>query len=240
MPGETIEITPPPDGDVEITPKLHIGNRFSNDIGLDIDLKGVFEAFAVNLSIFGKTLLNLGPLLQHTMTFGEFDLGTVFDRTFDLPTQEQTLESFTIGSSQPAPAGFAVNPLLVGSQPGANGGAFSPSGEYGGDGEAGTSEDPLVTAPSVTFTPNQIQAVEDPLVFVAVPLLDVADGTLYTEMQVDCGRQYAEIHRSLSRWRSSTNPCCQRATRWTSNAACCSMRAPGQPGFDWRTSTSPT
>jgi len=143
-PGDTIEIDS--GGEVvTVTPSLYLGNRFTNDIGLDVALEGFFEAFTVGLSLFGKSLLNIGPLLTHETTFGKFDLGPVFDRTFDLETVEQTLEPFVIG---------------------------------------GTSQDPLLAVDAVTFTPTEVQDVVDPLVFVAVPLLE-PDGTLYTEVQVD-------------------------------------------------------
>ena len=104
VPGDTIEIdsggTP-----VQVTPRLHLGNRFTNDIGLDVDLQGYFEAFSIGISLFNQNLLNLGPLLTHQMKFGEFDLGSVFDRTFDLETVEQTLEPFIVGGSQQSNGG---------------------------------------------------------------------------------------------------------------------------------------
>ena len=67
---------------------------------MDVDLQGYFEAFSIGISLFNKNLLNLGPLFTHQMKFGEFDLGSVFDRTFDLETVEQTLEPFIVGGSQ--------------------------------------------------------------------------------------------------------------------------------------------
>jgi hypothetical protein len=182
-PGDSIEIDSG-GSEISVTPRLHLGNRFTNDIGLDVDLKGIFEAFSLNLSLFNKPLINVGPLLTHETTFAEFNLGSVFDRTFDLQTAEQTLGSFTLGGSPQAVAGFAANPLLVSPLLAADGGAGFAQERVAADGESGTAQNPLRVANVVTFIPNQVQSVADPLVFVAVPLLE-ADGTLYTEVQVD-------------------------------------------------------
>jgi hypothetical protein len=177
-PGDTIEILPT-SGEVTVTPYLQMGNRFTNQLGLDIDLGGVLEAFALNLSLFGKTLIDVGPLLRLESSFGEFDLGKVFDKTFELETTGQTLEPFIIGASQPV-AGLASNPLLVTPGAAGDGGA---SALFDVAADSGSSGDPLLADLNVTFTPNQVQAGSDAVIFVAAPLLD-ADGTLYTEIQV--------------------------------------------------------
>lgn len=81
---------------IDVTPTLAMDARFTNDIGLDIDLEGVFEAFALRLSAFGFNIIDLGPLIKHKHTISTFDLGSVFTRTFDLDQQSTTLDTFTL------------------------------------------------------------------------------------------------------------------------------------------------
>ncbi|MEQ8846794.1 choice-of-anchor Q domain-containing protein [Botrimarina sp.] len=79
-----------------VMPSMTLDARFSNDIGLDIDLDGVFEAFALSLSAFGVSIVDIGPLIRHAHTLASFDAGSVFDRTFDLGQATVPLRPFTL------------------------------------------------------------------------------------------------------------------------------------------------
>jgi hypothetical protein len=81
---------------VVVMPTLTIGSRFSNDIGLDMDLDGAFKAFGLSLSAFGVDLVDIGPLLKHNHTLHTFDLGSVFNESFDLGTETISLAPFTL------------------------------------------------------------------------------------------------------------------------------------------------
>ncbi|MCB1512949.1 MAG: hypothetical protein KDJ36_18800, partial [Hyphomicrobiaceae bacterium] len=59
-------------------------------------MDGVFEAFAVSLSAFGASIVDVGPLIRHAHTLVDFDLGSVFKRTFDLSEQQVPLASFLL------------------------------------------------------------------------------------------------------------------------------------------------
>ena len=81
---------------IDVSPTLTMNARFSNDIGLDIDLEGLFQAFAFNLSAFGADIIDIGPLLKFKNTLATFDIGSVFQRTFDLLAQPTKLDKFTL------------------------------------------------------------------------------------------------------------------------------------------------
>jgi hypothetical protein len=99
-PGEQLTIMPPDGDDLEVTPKVKLSNRFTNDIGLDIDLDGIFEALSFSLSAFGSTLIDAGPLIgPHRNDLAEYDFGSVFKTTFDLSTVEDVLETFVIDTA---------------------------------------------------------------------------------------------------------------------------------------------
>ncbi|MCA9063800.1 MAG: hypothetical protein KDA96_12095, partial [Planctomycetaceae bacterium] len=81
---------------IVVQPSLTVGARFSNDIGLDVDLDGSFSALGLTLSALGEELVSVGPLLRHQHTLHTFDIGSVFNKAFDLGTQSLTLNRFTL------------------------------------------------------------------------------------------------------------------------------------------------
>ena len=82
----------------QVYPTLKVGNRFHNDIGLDINVKGVLEILKLTLEAFGKDF-GLGPLLRNEHNIGSFDLGSIFDRTFDLNSPLVGLPEFRLGTT---------------------------------------------------------------------------------------------------------------------------------------------
>ena len=81
---------------IRVQPTMNFEARFSNDIGLDLDLDGTFEAFGMSLSAFGQSIFNIDPLISHRHNLASFDVGSVFDRTWDLPAMDVSLASFTL------------------------------------------------------------------------------------------------------------------------------------------------
>lgn len=77
-----------------VQPSLTMASRFSNDIGLDVELEGLLDALSLRLSAFDIDIVNVGPLIRHRHTLAEADIGSIFRRAFDLPTQTVPLESF--------------------------------------------------------------------------------------------------------------------------------------------------
>lgn len=99
QPGQRIDIDPEDNSQpVTVTPSIKLKNTFHNDVGLDIDVTGVFEALSLSLSAFGKTFVDVGPLVRDVHKIGGFDLGSVFNRTFDLATPSVLTGSFQIGN----------------------------------------------------------------------------------------------------------------------------------------------
>ncbi|MCA9262196.1 MAG: hypothetical protein KDA60_00045 [Planctomycetales bacterium] len=100
FPGQQIEIETAGtafDGQViEVRPRLEMSASFTNDIGLDVDIDGVFDAFALQLSAFGTSLLDIGPLIHHAHTFATFDLGSVFKRSWNLELESFDLAPFKL------------------------------------------------------------------------------------------------------------------------------------------------
>ncbi|MFK8115043.1 MAG: LamG-like jellyroll fold domain-containing protein, partial [Rubripirellula sp.] len=115
QPGSTLEIKTNGQS-VNVLPEVRMGQRFSNDIGLDIDVKGILEALAINVEIFGKTIVDIGPLIRYEHEIGNFDLGSVFktDTPLNLSTSTDSLASFTLGEP--------INAVMDGQTPG---GAFT-------------------------------------------------------------------------------------------------------------------
>lgn len=75
-PGSVIEIDTA-GNDVHIIPHVRLGHKFDNNVGLEIDIKGRLEALALQVSAFGETFIDIGPLLKHEHDLGTFDLGSV-------------------------------------------------------------------------------------------------------------------------------------------------------------------
>ena len=96
-PGSTLTVSS--SEPVEVTPEVRLGHRFSNDIGLEIDVKGILEALAINVEVFGKEIVDIGPLIRYEHQIGDFDLGSVFttETPLNLSTSIDTLDSFVLG-----------------------------------------------------------------------------------------------------------------------------------------------
>lgn len=100
-PGSKLTVTKRSAGDVvEVTPNVRLGHKFSNDIGLELDVKGILEALSLKVDIFGQTIVDLGPLIRFEHTLGNFDLGSVFQtkQPLELSTAIDTLNKFTLGT----------------------------------------------------------------------------------------------------------------------------------------------
>ncbi|HRX80020.1 MAG TPA: hypothetical protein P5307_13205, partial [Pirellulaceae bacterium] len=99
VPGSKIEIDT--NGhEIEVAPYLNIGQRFTNDLGIDFDVVGLLEVLALKLSAFGKDILDVGPLIEEAHTLlDDIDLGSIFNATFDLDTTDQALKHFTLDST---------------------------------------------------------------------------------------------------------------------------------------------
>ena len=69
---------------IMVIPTMTVDAVFSNEIGLDIDIEGLLEAFAFDFSAFGVSIASLGPLIREQMTLTTFDLGSVFKKSFEL------------------------------------------------------------------------------------------------------------------------------------------------------------
>lgn len=83
-----------------VVPSMQMDTRVTNDLGLEVALKGKFEAFAMALSAFGYSVVDVDALLSHRHTFGTFDLGSVFHKTFELDNpREVGLAPFTLFES---------------------------------------------------------------------------------------------------------------------------------------------
>ena len=93
-----------------VMPELTMGSEFSNDIGLDVELDGALEAFALKLSAFGESVIDVKPLIKRNHTIASAKLGSVFNNTFSLGTQTIALEPFTLfdASSRGRTAGKAI------------------------------------------------------------------------------------------------------------------------------------
>ncbi|MCA9086808.1 MAG: hypothetical protein KDA81_22275, partial [Planctomycetaceae bacterium] len=85
---------------VRVIPTIRQGYKFSNQIGVDVEINGVLSGFQVKLKVAGETWSTGAPLLGPTETeFGGSDLGKVFKKEFSLPVNEQVLPTFTVGAN---------------------------------------------------------------------------------------------------------------------------------------------
>lgn len=98
LPGETVTVKTTVGQNVEIVPSLKVGNRFSNDIGVEFDVTGLLEVLALKLEAFGEEIFDVGPLYENEhslldlLGIGAVDLGSIFDETFKLPATSQTIK----------------------------------------------------------------------------------------------------------------------------------------------------
>ena len=97
MPGQNVEVDADPDNngiaEVDVTPSIKVGQRFSNKIDLEFDVIGILEALAIDVKLFGESLFSAGPLYENTHTLLEgIDLFDIWNTTFNLPAVEKTLQ----------------------------------------------------------------------------------------------------------------------------------------------------
>ncbi|MFK7822139.1 MAG: choice-of-anchor Q domain-containing protein, partial [Planctomycetaceae bacterium] len=94
-PGQEVKILD--SSPILVVPSLQMDSKVTNDIGLEVALKGSFEAFAMQLSGYGYDIIDVEPLVSHQHTLGTFDLGSVFQRTFELDSpQTLSMTPFTL------------------------------------------------------------------------------------------------------------------------------------------------
>ncbi|MCA9048485.1 MAG: hypothetical protein KDA89_07135, partial [Planctomycetaceae bacterium] len=98
---------------VDVTPSAIIGTRIRNEIGLDIDFDGEFQALSLDVGIFDESVLSVGPLFEHTHDLDEFELGTILVRTFDLPDRVALGETITLGMVEMRPGASPATPLVA-------------------------------------------------------------------------------------------------------------------------------
>lgn len=98
--GELLVVNTGGKSGIDVTPEVQVINRFTNDVGLDIDVQGILKVLAFQLNAFGEKLFSAGPLykLEHTL-LDSYDLGSLWKDTFNLPNShpKQSMPSFTLG-----------------------------------------------------------------------------------------------------------------------------------------------
>ena len=100
-------------GTIDVLPSVEVGQRFTNDIGLDFDIQGMLEVLALKLNAFGEELLDIGPLYEDTHELASIDLGSIINKTFNLNTIPKVLDSFTIGGDAVAGDGATPGAAVV-------------------------------------------------------------------------------------------------------------------------------
>jgi hypothetical protein len=98
---------------VRMTPTLTLANRFTNEIGLDIDIDGALEAFALELKVLDQSVVDIGPLITHNHRIGSVPLGNVFERTFDLSTLDGSGNPMVDESGNPIVFRGALAPFTI-------------------------------------------------------------------------------------------------------------------------------
>jgi hypothetical protein len=94
--GDDVRVTPGSSQAVQVTPSLIPTFSFTNDLGLDLDVKGTLRALEVALSAFGKEW-KAGPLIERSNPIGEHDFGRIHDSSFNVSGDTITFDPFTIG-----------------------------------------------------------------------------------------------------------------------------------------------
>ncbi|MCA9155087.1 MAG: hypothetical protein KDA38_09895, partial [Planctomycetales bacterium] len=101
--------------DVHIIPNVRLGHKLDNNVGLEIDIKGKLEALALQVSAFGETFIDIGPLIKHEHDLGTFDLGSVV-------SEDDLLLSTSLNATEEifldATAANSATVVLDGTQPG--------------------------------------------------------------------------------------------------------------------------
>ena len=84
MPGDRLDVSLVNGGNVDVVPKMKVGNRFTNDIGLEVTVRGIFEALSLEIS---KIDIDVGPLFKDDHQLGDFDLVRYSRPLWTLPLQ---------------------------------------------------------------------------------------------------------------------------------------------------------
>ena len=105
MPGQNVQVDADPDNngtaEVDVTPSIKVGQRFSNKFALEFDVIGILEALAIDVTLFDNSLFSAGPLFEQTHALLEgVDLFDIWNTTFDLPATTETLSTFSLGGDQ--------------------------------------------------------------------------------------------------------------------------------------------
>ncbi|MEM7315313.1 MAG: DUF11 domain-containing protein, partial [Planctomycetota bacterium] len=86
--------------EVQVQPSFQPTFEFENDIGLDIDLTGTLTALRLALDAFGESIIDLGPVFERSDALASFDLGSIFDTSFELSGSQVDLEPFVVGGER--------------------------------------------------------------------------------------------------------------------------------------------
>ncbi|MBI1311543.1 hypothetical protein GC176_09575 [bacterium] len=233
---DTLHVDVLPGQQVAVTPSAVIGTKLTNDIGLDVDLKGIFEALSFMVSIFGEDVLDEGPLFEHTHDLAEFDLGSIFNETFELPDRMIAGAPIILGMTQNVIGASPATPLIVdGSR------TFNPSTSGASDGTVFTSvemlddQGQLNQTLDLTFTGGTVTGIgviEDGLM---LEVLDAGGNTTSTEplfpgqiVDVPAGASYRLSTYSVARLVDSAEALV--ALRFSGSPTSVTMTAtPGNP-----------
>ncbi|WP_150122545.1 GEVED domain-containing protein [Rhodopirellula islandica] len=116
MPGSEVRIDANGNSDIQVNPSITVGNRFSNDIGLEFDVLGVLEVLRLKLNAFGEQLFDIGPLYETSHSLLDaigvdaLDFGSIFASTFNLPASTTQIESFSLNSAEEGAARDGKSP----------------------------------------------------------------------------------------------------------------------------------
>lgn len=165
IPGESVKVEWTGNKNVDIVPSLTVGNRFSNDIGMDFDVVGTLEILKLALNAFGEKIFDVGPLYEHehslldALGIGAVDLGSIFDESFNLPATRTTLKDTKDRDGD----GNTTEDLVIRLRAGVN--------DVPSDGRTPGSAIPLTSDVRFTFDPGQ-RPDENTTVYFSLPLIN--------------------------------------------------------------------
>ena len=97
-PGDTLTIQPPPGftDPIAVTPSLTQSFKFSNTIGLDLEILGDLQVLQGDITLLGVELGPFGPLYDpgNDVLLSPQDLGTVYSNTFNITTPATDADTF--------------------------------------------------------------------------------------------------------------------------------------------------